>query len=115
MLRIVARAPAAAAPCFTNTTGVKKFLTPDRGAGVGSCVPMMLSFSPERPRPRLALCGAVALGTFAAASLAGYLLFSAPTLLQAGQLDQPPSGSAPAPAPPQAAAPAPPPPPSVPL
>ena len=68
---------------------------------------MMLSFSPERPRPRLALCGAVALGTFAAASLAGYLLFSAPTLLQAGQLDQPPSGSAPAPGPAQAGAPAP--------
>ena len=86
--------------------GVKKFLTPDRNTGVGSCVPMMLSFSPERPRPRLALCGAVALGTFAAASLAGYLLFSAPTLLQAGQLDQPPSGSAPAKAKAQAGAPA---------
>ncbi|MEK7838938.1 MAG: putative glycoside hydrolase, partial [candidate division NC10 bacterium] len=74
---------------------------------------MMLSFSPERPRPRMALCCAVALGTFAAASLAGYLLFSAPTLLQAGQLDQAPSGSAPAKAKAQAAAPAPAPAPSV--
>jgi len=86
---------------------MKKFLLPDRDTGLGLHTPMMLSSSPERPRPRLLVCGAMALGVFAAASLAGSLLFPAPTRLQASQLDQGPSGSAPAPAPARTAAPAP--------
>ena len=66
---------------------------------------MILPASTERARPRLLMCGAVALGIVVAVALAGSLLFSAPTRLQASQLEQ--AAPRPTPAPAATAAPAP--------